>query len=105
ANKIIFAYQLMIILRLYFAGLAFTYFANHFDLKKSVIIPGAMVYIFNAYLLYANVAQPFFTTAFIIFPLIILGLEKVLQEKSDRKSTRLNSSHVSISYAVFCLKK
>src|SRR5207249_9972255 len=27
------------------------------------------------------------------------------QEALDRKSTRLNSSHVSISYAVFCLKK
>src|SRR5207249_7036460 len=27
------------------------------------------------------------------------------REKQDRKSTRLNSSHVSISYAVFCLKK
>src|SRR5438067_8868542 len=26
-------------------------------------------------------------------------------ECQDRKSTRLNSSHVSISYAVFCLKK
>src|SRR5699024_11820136 len=26
-------------------------------------------------------------------------------KKQDRKSTRLNSSHVSISYAVFCLKK
>src|SRR5699024_12410620 len=26
-------------------------------------------------------------------------------ERADRKSTRLNSSHVSISYAVFCLKK
>src|SRR5699024_12058445 len=25
--------------------------------------------------------------------------------REDRKSTRLNSSHVSISYAVFCLKK
>src|SRR5699024_11824330 len=25
--------------------------------------------------------------------------------EEDRKSTRLNSSHVSISYAVFCLKK
>src|SRR5437868_15485757 len=25
--------------------------------------------------------------------------------QEDRKSTRLNSSHVSISYAVFCLKK
>src|SRR5699024_12861149 len=27
------------------------------------------------------------------------------KEYLDRKSTRLNSSHVSISYAVFCLKK
>src|SRR5699024_11984472 len=27
------------------------------------------------------------------------------QIRLDRKSTRLNSSHVSISYAVFCLKK
>src|SRR5256885_5547147 len=26
-------------------------------------------------------------------------------ERSDRKSTRLNSSHLVISYAVFCLKK
>src|SRR5436309_4617278 len=27
------------------------------------------------------------------------------QQRTDRKSTRLNSSHVKISYAVFCLKK
>src|SRR5437870_9278109 len=26
-------------------------------------------------------------------------------DRQDRKSTRLNSSHVAISYAVFCLKK
>src|SRR5690242_21594398 len=30
---------------------------------------------------------------------------KNLQAKGDRKSTRLNSSHMSISYAVLCLKK
>src|SRR5699024_11537436 len=29
--------------------------------------------------------------------------ENVMREWKDRKSTRLNSSHVSISYAVFCL--
>src|SRR3712207_7932306 len=29
----------------------------------------------------------------------------VMQHIGDRKSTRLNSSHVNISYAVFCLKK
>src|SRR5690625_6199010 len=28
-----------------------------------------------------------------------------LRPRPDRKSTRLNSSHVAISYAVFCLKK
>src|SRR5690606_42136163 len=32
------------------------------------------------------------------------GLDKPGRRK-DRKSTRLNSSHVKISYAVFCLKK
>src|SRR5437870_10842825 len=31
------------------------------------------------------------------------GMGRVTEE--DRKSTRLNSSHVAISYAVFCLKK
>src|SRR5207253_8538967 len=30
---------------------------------------------------------------------------RALLEEADRKSTRLNSSHVAISYAVFCLKK
>src|SRR5256886_6753771 len=29
----------------------------------------------------------------------------ILRKVSDRKSTRLNSSHSQISYAVFCLKK
>src|SRR5699024_12022290 len=31
--------------------------------------------------------------------------EELATKYLDRKSTRLNSSHVSISYAVFCLKK
>src|SRR6266513_3227583 len=31
--------------------------------------------------------------------------ERAPRPQADRKSTRLNSSHVSISYAVFCLKK
>src|SRR5699024_1319262 len=48
-------------------------------------------------------------------PMVVKALEKgipVITEvelaymiSEDRKSTRLNSSHVSISYAVFCLKK
>src|SRR5207249_7065714 len=39
--------------------------------------------------------------------LAALPLESLrrISPRIDRKSTRLNSSHVSISYAVFCLKK
>src|SRR3989442_6735142 len=32
-------------------------------------------------------------------------LHRLARQAVDRKSTRLNSSHVRISYAVFCLKK
>src|SRR5690625_5758878 len=34
-----------------------------------------------------------------------LSNARFLHQNIDRKSTRLNSSHVAISYAVFCLKK
>src|SRR3712207_7450617 len=34
-----------------------------------------------------------------------LGEHLLVEHEADRKSTRLNSSHANISYAVFCLKK
>src|SRR5690348_17574347 len=43
-----------------------------------------------------------FAEAMTIFAVMCAGMFPLLQ---DRKSTRLNSSHPSISYAVFCLKK
>src|SRR5689334_24355212 len=36
---------------------------------------------------------------------VIYNLHAEKERRADRKSTRLNSSHSSISYAVFCLKK
>src|SRR5438552_10920288 len=41
----------------------------------------------------------------IIRLLLAAGADPSITNKSDRKSTRLNSSHQIISYAVFCLKK
>src|SRR3712207_7616220 len=37
--------------------------------------------------------------------LVIRVEDEVIDGSVDRKSTRLNSSHANISYAVFCLKK
>src|SRR5690625_1193806 len=36
---------------------------------------------------------------------VALDQVRAFRQPIDRKSTRLNSSHVAISYAVFCLKK
>src|SRR5258705_8650728 len=38
-------------------------------------------------------------------PFLKLTARKIDKRARDRKSTRLNSSHLGISYAVFCLKK
>src|SRR5690625_6446752 len=56
--------------------------------------------------LYRDSSQTIVARNFVISPSGILKC--VLYKYSeipDRKSTRLNSSHVAISYAVFCLKK
>src|SRR5699024_11732130 len=40
-----------------------------------------------------------------LFDVVFTSDVRLVNEYRDRKSTRLNSSHVSISYAIFCLKK
>src|SRR5256885_3860450 len=47
-------------------------------------------------------------TVLILVISVMTGFDRELRQKVidlDRKSTRLNSSHLVISYAVFCLKK
>src|SRR5699024_12124279 len=62
---------------------AFTY-----DVQDRYVLPGDQ----NSRDLVGDIAGPDST-------------DTALADALDRKSTRLNSSHVSISYAVFCLKK
>src|SRR5438445_5339275 len=47
-----------------------------------------------------NVTVTLFWLVFFVFNRTV-----VIGRRKDRKSTRLNSSHANISYAVFCLKK
>src|SRR5690606_41733708 len=65
--------------------------------------------------LFAGISSPWFFWPMLplTIPLVILAwrafalirFDEDWVERQDRKSTRLNSSHVKISYAVFCLKK
>src|SRR5690606_39475934 len=49
--------------------------------------------------------QVTYRTVGVDYDLLDAGKREALAAALDRKSTRLNSSHVKISYAVFCLKK
>lgn len=82
AAKITLAYQVINVIRMYYVGLTFVYFAQHFKFRNSVILMGATTYLVNSFLLYACIAQPFFTTPFIIFPLLVVQIERILQEGS-----------------------
>src|SRR3712207_8278545 len=66
------------------------------------LVPLLLVILVPGFLLFDGLmsegAQGWLTFAWVL----VLGLLATLP---DRKSTRLNSSHANISYAVFCLKK
>src|SRR5699024_11969069 len=68
-----------------------------------MFISVSLVAIYNAQQLEQYVGENFVLKQLIWYAMGILILCAI--QFVDRKSTRLNSSHVSISYAVFCLKK
>src|SRR5690606_42163050 len=61
--------------------------------------------IFYAGHLHKNSQCAIFKILFQIEPPFYINVKNNVFSFGDRKSTRLNSSHVKISYAVFCLKK
>src|SRR3712207_7113733 len=65
--------------------------------KSDRVLPGALL----------EVTIPTLADPLEVVPEIVEGIKIVHDDEAivDRKSTRLNSSHANISYAVFCLKK
>src|SRR5690554_7585681 len=77
--------------------------------RSNVLIIGSdklffcFIIFINIYKFY-HLHQAFHLQWFLLHPRREIHIWEPLH-KEDRKSTRLNSSHVRISYAVFCLKK
>src|SRR5690606_40507169 len=86
-----------------------TLFRSPFDLARTchveTFLGAGLGFHFRHYLKFIVLLLTFFFLK--LFPVIRYSFPQipVFDTRSDRKSTRLNSSHVKISYAVFCLKK
>src|SRR5690554_690685 len=76
-------------------------------LLKLLSITGTNIHVCPCvlFLTHCEVKTKYLLSSFLFQPCIVICEGMPPNEKSDRKSTRLNSSHVRISYAVFCLKK
>ncbi len=76
-------FEVLIVLRPYLAGLSFAAYVRYSVpyVRRRAILGGALVYAFCGTVLYLGMLHPFFVTPMIYFPLLLLGVERVLQEK------------------------
>lgn len=81
-NQIEFGYSFLVLLRLYCAGLSFLLFAKQFNFKKYSLVISTLTYTFGSYALYAGLHHAFFILPLIFFPLLALGIEKIIHNKS-----------------------
>ncbi len=76
------AYKLIIFLRIYLVGFSFIIYTNNKNYRDESVVIGALLYTFSSYVLFAMARHPYFLNALIIFPILLLSVEKlVLQDK------------------------
>src|SRR5690625_2573565 len=72
---------------------------------KEFGVNAALIEIFIPVSVNVQIVIPFTTSIAELSTKVFIDTRVIMGDEPDRKSTRLNSSHVAISYAVFCLKK
>lgn len=78
ASQLELGYQVLILVRLYFVGLSFLAWANQRSFSRHSKLIGTLIYTFAGYNFYVSMHHPFFLLPMIIFPLLAMGIEKVL---------------------------
>lgn len=91
-------YHLLVILRLYLAGITFWIYCRFHNYEDRMILPGAMIYVFSFYTIVLSVLHPFFLNPLIYFPLVLLGIDRVMEKG---KPTVFILSCILAAYANF----
>ena len=76
-------YSVMVVVRMFFIGVSFLYFCDYKKMNKSASIIGALMYTFCTFALFSAVRHPYFSNALMLFPLVMVGIEKIVKE--DKK--------------------
>lgn len=75
-------YEAMVLLRMYLAGIAFSVLCFHTGKKSGcAVMAGAMSYVFCYWAIYTAARHPYFLNPMIYFPMLILGVEKILKKE------------------------
>ncbi|MDO4522300.1 MAG: YfhO family protein [Eubacteriales bacterium] len=74
-------YNIMMVVRYYLAGLAFSAFCFYRSLSRFRTLAGAMVYVFCGYVFHFGVKHPVFTAPLIFLPLLLIALDRLIRKK------------------------
>ncbi len=83
-DKLPYFYSASIVLRLYLSGLAFSLYCFYRKTQMNesysngAVLIGSLVYVFCGYALFTSIRHPYFTNPMIYFPLVLLGVENIL---------------------------
>lgn len=80
-NKLEFAYNLLIVLRLYCTGLAFIYYSKRMRFSNYGSILGSIAYAFSGFILMSAIRHPYFINPLIILPIVFICIENILENK------------------------
>ncbi len=71
-------YNALVVVRMYLAGLGFSWYCFYMKKPGLHVITGALIYVFCGYALYSGVRHPSFITPMIYFPILLIGIDKII---------------------------
>lgn len=75
-------YNLLTILRIYLIGISFSCYGFYLKQEHLPVLAGSLTYTFSTYTFYQVERHPQFVVAAIMLPLLLIGLEQVMRQKS-----------------------
>lgn len=78
-----FVYSFLIIVRIFFVGISMLCYCKYKKISNYKSLLSAIVYTFSSFIIFAAARHPYFTNPMILFPLLMIGVEKLIKE--DKK--------------------